>query len=393
MNLKKLELLNGLFEHEIEQGRLKGNSIKIIQKNQEYFTKAYGVDREDSIYRIFSMTKPIIAVGIMILMERGMLELGEAVSKYFPGFCNQKVWDNGTLLDVKREVTIRDLLNMTSGIPYVGTTNESEKRIGIILQDILHKLANGKKPELEEFCNQIGQVPLVFQPGERWYYGYSADILGGIIQVVSKKSLGTFLKEEIFEPLGMEDTGFMIDVSKKERLAMCFTEEQQTEDAFTQKVNLREATKKELLALALGEATEEPILESGGGGLYSTLEDYSKFATMLLKKGTLGENQILGRKTVEFMTSNQMTPVQKESIFMKSIVGYGYGNLLRIMIDKGEAVSNGSIGEYGWDGMAGTYFMVDPQEELILIYMQQNIKGGDKSLRRKMRQIVYGALD
>lgn len=393
MNLKKLELLNGLFEHEIEQGRLKGNSIKIIQKNQEYFTKAYGVDREDSIYRIFSMTKPIIAVGIMILMERGMLELGEAVSKYFPGFCNQKVWDNGTLLDVKREVTIRDLLNMTSGIPYVGTTNESEKRIGIILQDILHKLANGKKPELEEFCNQIGQVPLVFQPGERWYYGYSADILGGIIQVVSKKSLGTFLKEEIFEPLGMEDTGFMIDVSKKERLAMCFTEEQQTEDAFTQKVSLREATKKELLALALGEATEEPILESGGGGLYSTLEDYSKFATMLLKKGTLGENQILGRKTVEFMTSNQMTPVQKESIFMKSIVGYGYGNLLRIMIDKGEAVSNGSIGEYGWDGMAGTYFMVDPQEELILIYMQQNIKGGDKSLRRKMRQIVYGALD
>lgn len=393
MNLKKLELLNGLFEHEIEQGRLKGNSIKIIQKNQEYFTKAYGVDREDSIYRIFSMTKPIIAVGIMILMERGMLELGEAVSKYFPGFCNQKVWNNGTLLDVKREVTIRDLLNMTSGIPYVGTTNESEKRIGIILQDILHKLANGKKPELEEFCNQIGQVPLVFQPGERWYYGYSADILGGIIQVVSKKSLGTFLKEEIFEPLGMEDTGFMIDVSKKERLAMCFTEEQQTEDAFTQKVNLREATKKELLALALGEATEEPILESGGGGLYSTLEDYSKFATMLLKKGTLGENQILGRKTVEFMTSNQMTPVQKESIFMKSIVGYGYGNLLRIMIDKGEAVSNGSIGEYGWDGMAGTYFMVDPQEELILIYMQQNIKGGDKSLRRKMRQIVYGALD
>lgn len=393
MNLKKLELLNGLFEHEIEQGRLKGNSIKIIQKNQEYFTKAYGVDREDSIYRIFSMTKPIIAVGIMILMERGMLELGEAVSKYFPGFCNQKVWNNGTLLDVKREVTIRDLLNMTSGIPYVGTTNESEKRIGIILQDILHKLANGKKPELEEFCNQIGQVPLVFQPGERWYYGYSADILGGIIQVVSKKSLGTFLKEEIFEPLSMEDTGFMIDVSKKERLAMCFTEEQQTEDAFTQKVNLREATKKELLALALGEATEEPILESGGGGLYSTLEDYSKFATMLLKKGTLGENQILGRKTVEFMTSNQMTPVQKESIFMKSIVGYGYGNLLRIMIDKGEAVSNGSIGEYGWDGMAGTYFMVDPQEELILIYMQQNIKGGDKSLRRKMRQIVYGALD
>lgn len=393
MNLKKLELLNGLFEHEIEQGRLKGNSIKIIQKNQEYFTKAYGVDREDSIYRIFSMTKPIIAVGIMILMERGMLELGEAVSKYFPGFCNQKVWNNGTLLDVKREVTIRDLLNMTSGIPYVGTTNESEKRIGIILQDILHKLANGKKPELEEFCNQIGQVPLVFQPGERWYYGYSADILGGIIQVISKKSLGTFLKEEIFEPLGMEDTGFMIDVSKKERLAMCFTEEQQTEDAFTQKVSLREATKKELLALALGEATEEPILESGGGGLYSTLEDYSKFATMLLKKGTLGENQILGRKTVEFMTSNQMTPVQKESIFMKSIVGYGYGNLLRIMIDKGEAVSNGSIGEYGWDGMAGTYFMVDPQEELILIYMQQNIKGGDKSLRRKMRQIVYGALD
>lgn len=393
MNLKKLELLNGLFEHEIEQGRLKGNSIKIIQKNQEYFTKAYGVDREDSIYRIFSMTKPIIAVGIMILMERGMLELGEAVSKYFPGFCNQKVWNNGTLLDVKREVTIRDLLNMTSGIPYVGTTNESEKRIGIILQDILHKLANGKKPELEVFCNQIGQVPLVFQPGERWYYGYSADILGGIIQVVSKKSLGTFLKEEIFEPLGMEDTGFMIDVSKKERLAMCFTEEQQTEDAFTQKVSLREATKKELLALALGEATEEPILESGGGGLYSTLEDYSKFATMLLKKGTLGENQILGRKTVEFMTSNQMTLVQKESIFMKSIVGYGYGNLLRIMIDKGEAVSNGSIGEYGWDGMAGTYFMVDPQEELILIYMQQNIKGGDKSLRRKMRQIVYGALD
>lgn len=393
MNLKKLELLNGLFEHEIEQGRLKGNSIKIIQKNQEYFTKAYGVDREDSIYRIFSMTKPIIAVGIMILMERGMLELGEAVSKYFPGFCNQKVWNNGTLLDVKREVTIRDLLNMTSGIPYVGTTNESEKRIGIILQDILHKLANGKKPELEEFCNQIGQVPLVFQPGERWYYGYSADILGGIIQVVSKKSLGTFLKEEIFEPLGMEDTGFMIDVSKKERLAMCFTQEQQKEDTFTQKISLREATKKELLALALGEATEEPILESGGGGLYSTLEDYSKFATMLLKKGTLGENQILGRKTVEFMTSNQMTPVQKESIFMKSIVGYGYGNLLRIMIDKGEAVSNGSIGEYGWDGMAGTYFMVDPQEELILIYMQQNIKGGDKSLRRKMRQIVYGALD
>ncbi|SFS00774.1 serine hydrolase domain-containing protein [Anaeromicropila populeti] len=385
MNTKKLSWLNNLFQKELDEKRVLGASIQIEHKGKTAFHNIYGSDKEDTIYKIFSMTKPITATAIMILAERGLIDLQEPADKYIPGLKNMKVSTKEGLVDAKTRITIQHLLNMTSGIAYPWEEGVPEKGMLDIQQDLLKRMEKGEKIDIVKICNCFAEAPLDFEPGTSWKYGASADFLGAIVQIITGMRYGDFLKQEIFEPLRMVDTDFKVAEEKRPRLAKVYSRADE-------EGHLVEAPADEPKILRLLQPEENPDIEAGGAGLYSTLEDYIHFVRMLVGKGTFEGRQILGRKTVEYMGKNQLTPEQLKTVYFESIYGYGYGNLMRVMLDTSVAASNGSVGEYGWDGLAGTYFFVDPKEELVMVYMQQILQGGDVSLRRKMRQIIYGAL-
>lgn len=386
MNQKQLRQLDALFEEELRQERIKGASLAVEHRGKTEFKNVYGSDREDSIYKVFSMTKPITAVAFMMLYERGLVDIFDPVSGYLPGYEHMKVATMRGLVDADKPITLWHLLNMTSGLVYPGEMSEPERIMDELYRELHEKAVQGANMSNLDIINALGSVPLLFQPGERWHYGISADVIAGVIEVVTGVPYGEFLKKEIFEPLEMKDTGFYVKEKESGRLAQMYSRADE-------KGRLRESDEKAYAGLNMYAPTKPPYIESGGGGLYSTLEDYSHFVRMLAAKGTFQGKRILGRKTVEFIAENQLSPEQEKTIDFDSIFGYGYGNFMRVMKDPARAGSNGSVGEYGWDGLPGTYFFIDPKEELTLVYMQQIEQGGDLALRRKMRQIIYAALD
>lgn len=390
MNIQKLKYLDTLFENEIREGRIGGASLLVEHKGKRVFHNVYGSDKEDSIYKVFSMTKPITTVAAMMLYEQGIIDLYEPVSKYLEGYKNMKVATKDGLVDAVRPITLKHLLNMTSGLVYPGEDLESDKAMEQV-RIKLHERAvkareEGKSLSNLDIINTIGEeVPLQFQPGEGWRYGFSADALAGVIEAITGVPYGEYLKKVIFEPLDMKDTGFYVEESQIHRLAQMYSR-------VDEEGHLKKADEKAYEWLNMYAPTKPPYIESGGGGLYSTLEDYSHFVRMLAAGGTYEGKNIIGRKTVEYISMNQLNELQMKWVNFDSIDGYGYGNFMRVMMDPAAAASNGSVGEYGWDGLPGTYFFVDPKEELMFVYMQQIEQGADQSLRRKMRQIIYGAL-
>ncbi len=388
MEFGNFEYLRKRMRQEIDDGYINGSAIRIIHDGEiiyedelGYADKEKGIPiRKDTIYRIYSMTKPVTAVAAMILYERGLLDLFAPVSDYLSGFKDQKVLTKDGLKAAKRPAAVKDLLNMTSGVVYPDQTCEA----GRIMEELYTRLAKqgeeGSPVNTVDFCNLIGTQPLEFEPGERWRYGASADVLGAVIEIISGKKLSVFLQEEIFTPLGMADTGFYVPEEKSNRFAMIY----------------------ELIAgrlepcswthLGLGDFKTPPAFESGGAGLVSTVEDYSRFAEMLLNGGTYGKERILGSKTVEYLSTPQLSAEQLLSMDWDSLQGYGYGNLMRVLTDPVKAAGNGSVGEFGWDGWTGNYFFVDPKENLIMVYMMQKCDGGRLTALRAMRSILYGLL-
>ncbi|MCR5557203.1 MAG: beta-lactamase family protein [Butyrivibrio sp.] len=384
MNIRKLGRLDALIESQREKGKLQGATIVVEHKGKRVYENHYEPDREDSIYRIFSMTKPITAVAAMILYERGELDLMSKVSDYLPAFEGCKVASPEGIYKARRPITIKDLLNMTSGIVYSGDFGEAERSMTKIYKEAKTQRQSGILKSNVDICNKLAEGYLAFEPGTGYRYGHSADIMGGVIEVITGKKYSEFLKKEIFTPLNMEDTGFYIDESKAFRQAVLYRR-----DKSGKVVRAEDDVKRRL---EMESPTQLPWFEKGGDGLYSTANDYAHFAQMLINKGSYHGKELIGKKTLDFMTSPQLTQQQFDAFDLESCIGYNYGNYFRILTDPALATSNGSIGEYGWDGMAGTYFFVDPTEELILIYMQQIDGGCDYSFIRGIRQIVYGAI-
>ncbi|MCM1542926.1 MAG: beta-lactamase family protein [Blautia sp.] len=385
------ETMDRLIEKEVAEGRVKGASALVIHRDKEIYYNAFGyADAErgipmgrDTIIRLFSMTKPVTAAAAMILMERGNLDLWDLVSDYLPAFKKPKVWSGEKQCEIpaERELTVWDLLNMTSGITYPDPAHEPGRRMENVLRGLLDRRERGEKADTQEYARQIATVPLCFQPGEQWMYGYSADILGAVIEAASGKRFGQFLKEELFDPLGMTDTGFFVPEEKRGRFAQYY-----------------EWTDEGGLAVYqgshLGEYYEEDVaFESGGAGLVSTLDDYRRFASMLVHKGEYGGKRILGRKTVEFMAQNHLNPRQRESLVWDSVKGYGYGCLMRVLMDRDTAAYNGSLGEFGWDGWTGNYVAMDFTEELVFLYFIQRCGAGATPVVRKLKTVTYGALE
>lgn len=390
MEYENLKRANALIQREIDNSVISGAAIRIIHQNEIVYQDEIGyADLEnrkpiapDTIYRLYSMTKPITAVAVMILYERGCLNLLSPVSDYLEGFRNQKVTTDNGLVDAVRPVTIQDLLNMTSGVVYPDGSFEAGRLMGALYDEVEKEYHDGTPADTVNFCNRMGLVPLEFQPGERWRYGASADILGAIVEIASGKKFSTFLQEEIFEPLGMVDTAFYVPEEKYHRFAQTYDYD----------MNLKKLVPFTNSFLGIYQYKTPPAFESGGAGLVSTVEDYSHFAMMLVNGGTYNGKRILGHKTVEYLTTPQLTEKQAVTYDWDSIAGYSYGNLLRVLVDPVKAVSNGTIGEFGWDGWTGNYFFVDRKEQLVLIYMIQRCGGTNPNFMRRLRSIIYGAL-
>ena len=387
MNSDRLQNLEDLFLQEIKEGRLKGCSVMVVHKGAAKFRGEYGTDKRDSIYRIYSMTKPVTAVAVMMLMERGLIDVEEPLFRYIPEFEHMTVVTREGEVPAKNPVTIADCLNMTSGIVYPGEDSVSAIRLLKEAERVAVRQEFGEKISVLALTRSVAAVPLLFEPGTRWHYGASADVLAGLTERVTGMRYGEFLKRAIFTPLDMKDTMFVSALEEKaERLALIYS---RNDDGSVTPITDAQVDKLDSEAFCSVRATS---FDGGGSGLCSTLADYSKFAMMLLNNGEYNGARILSRKTVEYLHTDQLSDRVRRTIDFEQLKGYSYSNLMRIMRDTGEARSNGSVGEYGWDGMLGTYFFIDPKEELIVIYGQQVLNGDNKNLIRKMRSIVYSAL-
>lgn len=390
MYTDKLEYLSDVINKEIEDGQIPGASTAVLKDGEIVFRKEYGyADIEkgkkmskDTIFRLFSLTKPITAVAAMILFERGLIDLENPVKNYINGYENMSVIKDGKYIPANNDITIHNLLNMTAGMVYGGDWCESGAEMQKLYDDLKIRMANGEEFTTLRIAELLAEKPLMFHPGESWTYGTCSDVMGAVIEKVSGMKFSEFLKKEIFEPLEMVDTGFYIPEDKYDRLAQIYYYD--------------EKEKKPVVFndfhLLLTDYKKPPAFESGGAGLVSTLDDYIKFTSMLLNKGELNGKRILGRKTVEYMTTNQMTDNQMYALYYGATKGYGYGNYFRILTDKAAAATNASLGEYGWDGWTGDYVTISPEDNMIFLYFIQRCGTGCNETTRKLRQIVYGAL-
>ena len=384
--------LERLIETAVEKEEIAGANIVVIRDGQEMAFAAGGyADIEagkkyerDTIARLYSMTKPVTSAAAMLLMERGLLDPGAFVEEFLPGFHNAIVASGGKLVPTVRPVRICDLLNMTSGLMYGGDVTsvcsmETEKLFDRIKEHLYLEDAMTTK----EVANRLGLIPLQFQPGESFQYGTSADVLGAVIEVISGKTFGEFLKEEFFEPLDMEDTAFYVPENKQERLAKVYQRTEQGLELYTENhLGIMNAMK------------QVPAFESGGAGLVSTLDDYAKFAAMLLQEGSYQGKQILKPQTVHYMTNGSLMSWQQEVLDQcwECIRGYTYANLLRIQKEPGKSPMFTSIGEYGWDGWLGAYFCNSPKDRLTMLLTMQLKDAGTTSLTRRLKNVIWSEL-
>jgi CubicO group peptidase (beta-lactamase class C family) len=376
----RLQKLSDAFKREVDKGTLPGATVMVARKGQVGWFDAIGRQSpaesrpmaHDSIFRIFSMTKPIVSVGIMMLVEEGQLLLADPVAKFIPEFARQKVGveSNGRLelVDVVQPMTVQDLLRHTSGITYDHTGNRMVQQLYKESQLRSRKMTNA------EHAVMVAGLPLICQPGAEWNYSRSTDILGRIIEVVSGKTLGAYLTERILAPLQMAETGFFAARENAGRLAEPFAKDPWTGDK-----------------VAPFDMLEQPAMESGGGGLVSTTMDYARFCAMLLNSGTLDGNRIIGRKTLELMASDHLSSQVK---IMGDLVppGHGFGLGFAVRRDAGIAPFAGSVGQFFWSGAAGTFFWIDPKEDLFAVFMMQG-PGQRQYIRNVLRSAVYAAVE
>ena len=335
--------------------------------------------RRDAIFRIYSMTKPVIAAGVLRLVDAGVVSLDDPVSKYIPAFAHVQVFAGGTadspvLGPPDSPMTVGQLLNHTSGLAYGLTSSPVDT---IITRAQLYDAGR----TLQQFSDSLARIPLLFSPGTGWSYSSGLDVAGRVIEVASGQPLDRFLDEQIFRPLGMRDTGFRIRPGTRDRLATVYA---RGEDGTLQPLG-----KDGLMAMFEPEAR----FFWGSGGLLSTPDDYLRFAQMLRHGGALGETRVLRPETVALMTRNTLppvlTPVSYSSLGDRS---YGFGLGVAVRVDTAGAARPGPAGIFRWSGYLGTYFWVDPANDLIAMVWTQLSPGGRVPLERTFQELVYAAL-
>lgn len=394
LDASRLHRIDDHFRHYVDNGQLAGWLIAVMRHGELAHFSTYGHrDKEanepvtaDTIWRIYSMTKPITAVAAMMLWEEGKFELKDPVSKFIPSFADQKVWKNGStakyFLDpAVQQMEIWHLLTHTSGLTY-----------GFMMAhpvDALYREAGfawgvPMDLNLEETCDRLASLPLLFQPGTEWNYSMATDVLGRVVEVASGMSLDEFFRTRIFEPLGMTDTAFSVSTDNAHRLAALYGAEPSTLKA----IRLRSAGKA---------ALRPPAAWLGGGGLMSTAPDYLRFAEMLRRNGELDGARLLAPSTVRYMASNHLPGNVDLSEFGRPLSaetneGVGFGLGMSVTIDPIKAKIPGSIGEFGWGGAASTTFSVDPVQDTSVLLMTQLLPSSTHPLRSELKQLVQQAI-
>ena len=392
---ERLERLGTHLRRYVDDGRLPGTNVLVSRGGKVVYHDVYGyrdVERSlpvegDTIYRFYSMTKPITSIALMQLYENGLFQLKDPISKWIPAFADTRVFVGGDAVkpetrEPAREISIHDLLTHTSGLTYhfhmANTVDEMYRRAGFEWT---------KSPgDLERQCDLVASLPLLFDPGTEWNYSYSTDVVGRIIELVSGVGLDKYFQRHIFEPLGMVDSGFSVPESESSRFASCYYPAAKTLKATL----LDDAQRSRYL--------REPPALSGGGGLVSTLRDYHRFTQALRNGGELDGYRIIGRKTLEFMTTNHLPGGADLSEYGRPLFsetaydGVGFGLGFSVVIDPAKAKVLSQKGEYAWGGAASTAFWVDPVEDLTVIFLTQLLPSSTHPIRAEMKSLVYQAL-
>ncbi len=391
---ERLTRIDQHFRPYVDDGRLPGYTIAVLRKGQVAYTSTYGMaDIEasaptaaDTIYRIYSMTKPITSVACLMLMEEGKLQLTDAVSDYLPAFAKTKVWMGGSLikpvLAPQTEVMrLWHLLTHTAGLTYdfhfAHPVDEMYRRAGF-------ELGPDRSMTLADACDRFAALPLLFQPGTSWNYSVATDVLGRIVELVSGMPLDEFFVTRILAPLGMRDTGFFVPEDRAARLAALYG------------VNPKDGRARRFQKPAVG--LEPPVYLSGGGGLMSTAYDYSRFMNMLAAGGALDGVRLLSPSSMKLMTSNHLPNNQDVSSFGNlvgeevSYDGLGFGLGVSVVCDQTKTRALCPNGTFGWGGLASTVFWVDTENDVSALFMTQLIPSSTHPIRPFLRQLVYQAL-
>lgn len=384
----RLENLTRRIQMDADARLIPGAVMLIARNGAVAYEKAIGVQdpatgapmTPDSIFRIYSMTKPIVSVGVMMLVEQGRLLLSDPISRYLPELRRLKVGVEAVgaggqrtlqLADTLQPITVQDLLRHTSGFTY-GVFGDS------MVKDEYRKAGIGSpRASSDEFIRALAQVPLAYQPGTVWEYSVSTDVLGVLLERVSGMTLDEFLAERILRPLGMQETGFWVEPQHQHRIAEPFP------------VDPVAGTTVKLL-----QPRRRPNFLGGGSGLMSTVHDYLRFAQMLANEGELDGVRLLSRKTLRYMASDHLVelPQAKAGAGYLPGPGYGFGLGLAVRTAEGTAFMPGSVGDYTWSGLAGTYFWIDPQEELVAVFLMQAPEQRSH-YRQLFRNLVYAAIE
>ena len=376
----RLMRLEAAMQRQIEAGHVPGVTMAISRRGKLAYAKSLGAlrpggprMRPDAIFRIYSMTKPIVSAALMMLVEEGRVFISEPVSKFLPEFANVKVGVESAgklkLAPLERPITLQDLLRHTSGLTY-GFTGDS-----LVQQRYAKATLGGPDLDSAGVAAALARLPLIAQPGARWDYGHSTDVLGRVIELITGQTLGAHLREKIFGPLGMVDTGFFAPAASHDRLAEPFENDPDSGEAVNL-INTRLA----------------PRFESAGGGLVSTITDYLRFMHLFYNGGALDGVRLLGRRTVAHMTSDHLGPELIVNRNLLLLPGHGFGLGFAVRLAAGMAPSAGTIGEYFWGGIAGTSFWIAPQEELAAIILIQVAPSQRDYYRQLFRNLVYAAL-
>ena len=394
VGMGRLDRITQFFKADTDAKRLPGAVVMVARRGKVIYHEAFGVRdpasgtpmQKDSIFRMYSMTKPVTGVAVLMLLEEGKLRLSDPVSKYLPALKSPKVMVETvdaqgrrvtSTVPANREITIQDLMRHTSGITYGAGASAAEQamtKAGLGLQ-----LAAAEGEPLsarmtdQEMVEALGKLPLMFQPGTSWEYGRSIDVLLALVEVVSKQRADVFFDERIFKPLGMTDTFFNVPKEKLDRVAQPGPDPDTGETA------------------KLTDVTKPRIFLGGGEGLLSTASDYMRFALMLANGGELDGTRLLSRKTVELMASDHLGPALSQGPNFAPGPGYGFGLTVAVRTQPGMSAYPGSVGEFNWGGAAGTAFWVDPKEQLVPIMLIQ-APGQRLYYRFAFRGLVYQAI-
>lgn len=398
MSGKRLERIGPVMQSYVDRGTFAGVSTVVARRGAIVHAGQYGLrDKEagkpmtqDTIFRLYSMTKPIVCTALMMLFEEAKFRLIDPLARYLPAFARMKVLEaDGTLSDAKRPIFVRDVMTHMSGLSYHFL---SDSKVCDLYAEA--KILDAGVP-LGEAIDDLARFPLAFQPGSRWHYSLGIDVAGRLIEVISGQSLGDFLRERLFRPLGMVDTAFEVPADRRDRLAAVYGRPDLIlpQVKFVKNFELWQQGCNDRIDVSRTYPVDAPAsFQRGGHGLFSTARDYLRFAQMLANGGELDDVRYLSRSTLALMHANHVPPALLPlELGGFPIPGMGFGLGSRVILDVAQSGAPGSIGDLGWAGAAKTYYWVDPVEQIVGIFMTQSMTSFELP-ELDLRALAYGAI-